>query len=124
MKQRNIPGLGAFMESFFVTLPILGIINFWAIITVLYANVQPYLLQHAPWMNLWIFVGLLTLIGITGMIIVYKFVLSSVWSFRGKQMLDKDNLALGTSNKRLDEIKKELGELKKEIVELRKELKR
>ena len=124
MRQKNIPGLGAFMESFFVTLPILGIINFWAIITVLYANVQPYLLQHAPWMNLWIFVGFLTLIGITGMFIVYKFVLSSVWSFRGKQMFDREKIKAEIEGTQLDGVKKELAALREEISELRKELKK
>jgi cytidyltransferase-like protein len=92
MKQHNIPWLGAFMEAFFVTLPLLGIINFWAIITVLYTNIRPYLLLHMPWVTLWLFVVALTVIGIVGMFLVYKFVLPSVWSFRGKQMLGQDTI--------------------------------
>jgi D-beta-D-heptose 7-phosphate kinase/D-beta-D-heptose 1-phosphate adenosyltransferase len=96
MKQKNIPWLGAFMESFFVTLPLLSIINFWAIIVMLYTNLRPYLLQYMPWMNLWYFVAILTLIGVLGMVLVYKFVLPSIWAFRGKQMFTENS---GISNR-------------------------
>jgi D-beta-D-heptose 7-phosphate kinase/D-beta-D-heptose 1-phosphate adenosyltransferase len=91
VKQRNIPWLGAFIESFFVTLPFLGIINFWAIITVLYTSVRPYIVANFPWMNIQLFVCILTAIGILGMVLVYKFVLPSIWAFRGKQMFGYEN---------------------------------
>jgi len=35
MRQRNIPGVGAFIESLFTCLPVLGIINFIFIAIVL-----------------------------------------------------------------------------------------
>ena len=91
MRQHNVPGLGALVESFAATLPFLSVLNFWAIITVLYATAQPYLLQYTPWITLWSFVGGLTLTGVIIMIIIYKFVLPSVWSFRGRQMFDRDS---------------------------------
>ena len=109
MKQRNVPWLGAFMESFFVTLPLLGIINFWAIITVLYTNARPYLLQYLPWMTLWLFMVLITVIGIVGMLLVYKFVLPSIWSFRGKQMFDRENQLVS----KIDSIEALLDNIKK-----------
>jgi hypothetical protein len=85
MKQKNIPWLGAFMESFFMTLPIFSIFSTIAIIIVLYTNIQPYLIQYVPWITLWSFMGILMVFGLTGMFVMYKFVLKSIWAFRGKQ---------------------------------------
>ena len=102
MKQWNIPWLGAFMESFFVTLPLLSVINFWAIITVLYTTVRPHLLQYAPWVTMWLFVGCITLLGIIGMVLVYKFVLPSIWTFRQDQMF-KHNSNIVDLLKNIDE---------------------
>jgi len=86
MKQRNIPKVGAFVESLFTCLPFLGIINFMILAVVLYTNIQPYLLTHMPWMNLWIFLILVLMLVATMMVLIYKFVLPSIWTFRGKQM--------------------------------------
>ncbi len=88
LKQYNIPWLGAFMESFFVTLPMLSVFSFWAIFTVLYANIRPYLLQHIPWLTFWIFMVAIVVIGLIGMVVVYKFIILSIWLFRKKQMSD------------------------------------
>ena len=90
MRQRNIPGVGAFIESLFTCLPILGIINFIFIAIVLYTDIQPYLLVHMPWIKLWIFMLALTFLVGGMMILVYKFVLPSLWAFRGRQMFGKE----------------------------------
>jgi bifunctional ADP-heptose synthase (sugar kinase/adenylyltransferase) len=37
-------------------------------------------------MTLWLFLGIVALIGVVGMVLVYKFVMASLWSFRGRQM--------------------------------------
>ena len=95
-----------------MTLPVFSIFSTIAIIIVLYANIRPYLIQHAPWMTLWAFLGILMIIGLTGMVLMYKFVLKSIWSFRENQAngnVPKDD----DINSRLDKIEKVLIELAK-----------
>jgi len=42
-----------------------------------------------PWIKLWIFMLALTFLVGGMMILVYKFVLPSLWAFRGRQMFGK-----------------------------------
>lgn len=99
MKQRNIPWIGSFVDSLFTCLPFLSIINFAFIAIVLYDTIQPYLLLHAPWMQLWMFLLILSVVVAAMMVVIYKFVLGSLWTFRGKQMF-------GFESEILDELKK------------------
>ena len=91
MKQRNIPGLGAVVESAFNTLPVLSAINFLSILAVLYASVREYLIAWVPWVNVWSFFGIMCGVGLMLMGIVYVFVLPSLWAFRGRQMFEHES---------------------------------
>jgi divalent metal cation (Fe/Co/Zn/Cd) transporter len=112
MKQRNIPWVGAFIESLFNALPFLSILismfNFFSIILVLYSNIKPYMTEYVPNITLPVFIGcvaiVLVFIVITVMIIVYKYVNPSLWTFRNKQMNQYDSEVLN----RLKEIEKRL----------------
>lgn len=86
MKQKNIPWLGALVDSAFNTLPVLSVVNFLSIIVVLYATIRPQLLVWAPWMGVWTFFGMMCGVGLVIMVLIYIFVLPSLWTFRGKQM--------------------------------------
>jgi len=110
IKQRNIPWLGALVDSLYTSLPILSIINFLSIITVLYATIQEYLLAWAPWITFWHFVGILTFCTFALMIVIYIAVLPSLWTFRNKQMNKFESDAL----KEIRELRSELAELKGE----------
>ena len=94
MKQKNIPWIGAFIDSLFTCLPFLGIINFVFISIVLYNSIQPYLLTYIPWVKLWMFLLLLLFLVIGMMFFIYKFVLPSLWTFRAKQMYGFDEEVL------------------------------
>lgn len=116
MKQRNIPWVGAFVESLFNSLPFLSILisvfNFLSIIVVLYASIKPYLEIYIPHIKLETFIGavilaLLIVVAIV-MVVIYKYVTPSLWTFRNKQMNKYDSEVL----KKLEEIKKEIAELK------------
>jgi len=106
-KQRNIPWVGAFIEALFNTLPMLSIMNFISIIIVLYASIRPYLIEHAPWMKLWIFILILTALSVIVMILIYKYVLSSLWAFRGKQMFQNENKII----EKLDKLEEKIDRL-------------
>jgi len=108
MKQRNIPWLGAFIDSMYTTMPMLSIINFGSILIVLYTNIREYLLPIFPWMKLYWFLGSIALLAFCLMLFVYIFVLPSIWTFRGKQMHSYDS-----------EVAKDLAEIKELLVQLK-----
>jgi hypothetical protein len=108
IKQKNIPWLGVFIEALFNSLPFLSIINFLSIIVVLYESVKPWLDNFIPWINLGTFVIGMTVIVIVMMLLVYKYVIASLWAFRGKQMFKDENQIIS----RLDRIEQSIKELK------------
>jgi len=110
IKQRKIPFLGPMVDALYTSLPVLSIINFLSIAVVLYNEIRPYLLEHAAWVKLWMFmVGILGLT-ILIMVMVYRFVIPSLWAFREQQINHEDSIIL----KELRAIKEELKGLKKE----------
>lgn len=86
MKQYHIPWLGPIVDSLYTALPILSIINFLSIITVLYVSIKENLLPWAPWVEFWMFMVGVFILTITLMGLIYVWVLPSLWTFRNKQM--------------------------------------
>ena len=109
MKQRNLPWLGSFTNILFTTMPLLSIINFLSIITVLYATSNPYLKEYAPWMSFWMFIAFLVVLTLTLMLLVHKYILPSMWTYRAKQMFEYESQLVD----KLDEVLKRLDELEK-----------
>ena len=109
-KQRNIPWLGALVDSLYTALPILSIINFLSIITLLYATIRGYLFDWAPWLTFGWFIGIMVILTSTLIVLMYIFVVPSIWTFRGKQMY-------GYESELLNEVKA----LRKEVQEMKKE---
>lgn len=109
MKQKNLPWVGAVTDSLFTALPILSIINFLSIITVLYATIREYLFKWVPWLSFPWFLAILVVATLIMMVGTYLFVLPSLWTFRNKQM-----------NSFESEILKEIKELRDELKEVRK----
>jgi len=90
LPQKNIKWLGKLIESLYISLPILSIINFLSILTVLYASTRPYMAEHLPWVTFWMF--LLVIAGLTcGMVLIaWIFIVPSVWALRGQQMFGRE----------------------------------
>ena len=109
MKQRNIPWLGAVVDSVYITLPILSAVNFFAILTVLYTNISSDIQAYVPWMRYWVFLILVGILSVILMVLVYKFVVPSLWAFRGKQMFMHES----EITDKLDELLKKVDELEK-----------
>ena len=110
IKQKNVKGLGALVEALFNSLPFLSIINFLSILVVLYSTTFPYIKEYAPWINFWMFIGFLVALTLVAMFLVYKFVIPSIWTFRGAQMFGFDN----EISKKLDKILERLERLEDE----------
>ena len=90
LPQKNVKWLGKLVESLYISLPILSIINFLSITTVLYASTKPYLLEHLPWVTFWMF--LLVIGGSTFcmVLLAWIFIVPSVWALRGEQMFGRE----------------------------------
>jgi len=117
LKQRNLPWLGALMDSIFTTLPILSPLSYVTMIAIFYATVREYLVGWIPWMTFSWFVGILILLGLTLMAGVYLLVLPSIWNFRKKQMALLETESL----REIKILQEEVHELRKEIKGLREE---
>ena len=115
MRQKNIPWVGALVESVFNALPFLSIIisifNFFSIIVVLYSYIKPYISN----ITLPIFIGFISIalfiiMGV-GMVLIYKYVTPSLWTFRNKQMNKYESEIMS----KLIAIEEELKELKRNV---------
>jgi len=91
MEQKNIPWLGALVDALYVSLPILSFVNFLAILTVLYTNIHPYLQEYLPWLRFWVFLIIVGILATVLAILVYKFVVPSLWTYRSKQMFTHES---------------------------------
>ena len=112
LKQKNIPWLGALMDSAFTTLPILSPLSYITMVTVLYTTSREYILQYTPWMTFGLFVGIVVLLGLILMVGVWLLILPSIWTYRNKMM-----------NKFESELLTEIKELRKEVKELKEKRK-
>jgi len=100
LKQHNLPVVGPIKNILAQTLFYFNAINFAQITTMAYwTTYRSWILVHVPWLSLPILLGFL-LAGIALMMVLeYKFVATSFYTFQSKQM----DIA-----KKLDEILKEL----------------
>ncbi len=90
-QQRNVPWLGALIDSLYTMLPMLGAINFISVTIVLYETLRPHLLVIFPWMKVYYFLGFFCLLALGMMAFVYVLVLPSIWTFRNRQMHAHDS---------------------------------
>jgi len=88
--QYNIRWLGAVVESLYLALPVLSIINFLSISVVLYTNVQDYIKAWIPWMTFPIFLIIIFVITCITVLLTWMFLVPSLWALRGQQMFGKE----------------------------------
>lgn len=105
LKQHNVPWLGAIVDSVYTSLPILSILNFVSIQTVLYTTIKENLLPWAPWVTFGWYLLFLSAFSAALMILVFIFVVPSVWTWRSKQMHDYDSALMREVIALRDEIK-------------------
>ena len=88
--QKNIRWLGIVMESLYLALPLLSILNFLSIAIVLYTSVKTDLLRYLPWMTLgWWFFSIFVLTAVATLL-TWIFLVPSLWALRGQQMFGKE----------------------------------
>jgi membrane protein YdbS with pleckstrin-like domain len=99
LRQKRIPGLGEVVDSLYTTMPIMSILNFISVNAVLYTTTREYLVGWLPWIKFWHWITAMIILTLALMLLMYIFVLPSLWAFRGRQM----NAA--------EEVKKEVADL-------------
>lgn len=118
-KQKNIPWLGVLVESVFNSLPLLSILlNIFesvSLVVVLYANTKDYLDKYLPGVTVGAFVGavmvILLLSALLVMVLIYKYITPSLWTFRNNQMNKYDSTVI----KKLELVEKKLTDLEARI---------
>lgn len=120
LKQKNVPWLGVLVDSLYTALPILSILNFLSIMTILYASIKMYLFQWAPGLTFGWFILLIGALTSILVVFVYFFVIPSLWTFRQRQMFGYDSKL----RDEVVELKDGVGELKSEVMGLKDEIKK
>ena len=115
-KQRSFMWLGAFMDSMYMSLPMVSIINFISIQTVLYANV---ILPILPGLPFPLFILLMILLVLCVMVIAFKFVIPSLWVWRGRQLYGHQSIMMDE----VRQARQEIAELKELMESLKDEIK-
>ena len=115
VKQYNFgPWLGGFKDLFSRTMLYISIINFILIaITAYDVTLRSFVLQYLPWISFWIYLVILIGVVLLAMVLEFKFIIPSHYTFLNKQEFEHQNL-----------IRKELEDIRKELQELREELKK
>lgn len=102
-RQHKLPWIGAFKETLSQVIFWISMINFGMLGATFYYTTLRYIW---PEFRLWMFVTAIALSLVVGFIVEYKFVIPSLWAFRGKQMFGHESAVL-------DELKKISKRLKK-----------
>ena len=116
LRQYMIPYVGALKSLFGGVLFYLSPISFTMLsITTYKVAIAPWAAIHAPWLSLWVFLGILPVAVILGLVIEFKFVVPSITSYSNVQGYIHNSpfvrdlqVALG----KLDNLSKEIKELK------------
>lgn len=111
-KQRNIRWIGPFIDVLYLTMPLFGMISYCMMAITMYAVVRGYLLAALPWIKIWMFFLFLVVTCLCLLLIVYKFIYPSYFTFRNKQEYLHNNLLrqhLERQDKELKKIKDKLG---------------
>ncbi|MGR3295905.1 MAG: hypothetical protein ACUZ8A_06725 [Candidatus Bathyanammoxibius sp.] len=105
-KQRRIRFLGEFIDTIFTSMPFFSAYTILSTTIILYEMTKEYIQNLLPWMNVLWFMLILGLLFLPVMLVVYKYIIPSVWQFRSTQM--------GHLEGKIDALSAQIAELKKQ----------
>lgn len=92
IEQKNIPWLGKVIDSFVTSLPLLSLINTVSVLTIMWnTTISPFAKLYFPWFTAPYYFTVVVVGLSVAMFIVYKYVLPSVWAYRGTLMKGNDD---------------------------------
>lgn len=105
-KQYKLPWVGGAKEVLAQVAFYVSAINFFLIaVTAYHTTLSVYLVDWVPWMTFPLFMGILIVLLVGTMVLEYKFIVASLYTFRGKQMFEHESQVVDKLNeilKRLD----------------------
>ena len=103
-KQRRVRFLGEIIDTIFTAMPFFSAYTILSTTIILYEMTKEYIQNILPWMNVLYFMLMLGLLFLPVMLVVYKYIIPSVWQFRSTQM--------GHLEGKIDDLSKQIAELK------------
>ena len=103
-KQRRVRFLGEIIDTIFTAMPFFSAYTILSTTIILYEMTKEYIQNLLPWMNVLYFMLILGLLFLPVMLVVYKYIIPSVWQFRSTQM--------GHLEGKIDALSKQIEELK------------
>ena len=103
-KQRRVKFLGEVVDTVFTAMPFFSAYSILSTTIILYEMTKSYIQNLLPWMNVLWFLLLLGLLFLPVMLVVYKYIIPSVWQFRSTQM--------GHLEGKIDDLSAQIAELK------------
>lgn len=85
-RQQRIPYLGELVDSIFTAMPALSLLSLISTLIILYEVTKQYFIDWVPWLNIFYFFGVIAIAFLLALVIVFKYVLPSIWHFRSTQM--------------------------------------
>ena len=124
-KQRRIRFLGEVVDTIFTAMPALSAYSIVTTTIIMYELTKEYIQNLLPWMNVFYFVLFLVILFIPIMLVVYKYIIPSVWHFRSTQMqhLEDKIDALSAQIAGLKERKDEVTRIKPAVPKSRRTIK-
>jgi len=116
-KQYNLgPWLGGFKDLASRTMVYVSAISFTQIsATFYYTTLYPNLKNTAPWITFWVFFATLVLVVLAIMLIEYKFIIASSYTFLNKQEYEHENLIRKDIRTLRTELRAEMKKLREEV---------
>ncbi|KKL99111.1 hypothetical protein LCGC14_1817740 [marine sediment metagenome] len=105
-KQRRVRFLGEFIDTIFTSMPFFSAYTILSTTIILYEMTKEYIQNLLPWMNVLWFMLILGLLFLPVMLVVYKYIIPSVWHFRSTQMQHLEG--------KIDDLSKQIEELKEQ----------
>ena len=100
-RQKRIPYLGELVDSIFTAMPALSLFGLMSTMIILYEVTKEYIIDFAPWLNIGVFFGALFIVFMPILLIVFKYILPSVWHFRSTLMAHLEE-KVDALNKKVD----------------------
>ncbi len=88
--QHSIRWLGACVESLYMVLPMLSVINFISVTILLWGSAKETIQEYAPWVSFWIFLLGFGTVAAVSMLFAWVLLVPSIWAVRGQQMFGKE----------------------------------
>ena len=96
-KQYKVPWVGGAKEMLAQTVFYIAMINFVLIAVVAYnSTLRGFIIGWMPGFKLWMFFGILIMLVLVAMVLEYKYIAPSLYSFRSKQMFEHESKVTDT----------------------------